>query len=108
MTDTEMIMQRLDSIERNTLIASKNVLTFEEAVTYTGISRGHLYRMTSEKRVPHYKLQRRLYFRKEELEDWMCRRKVMTVERAESLADTYIYLKGAVNTKQNKTQCPKR
>ena len=47
--------QRFDRLEQLTLIGAKPVLDLEEAVMFTGLSRGHLYRLTSEKQIPYYK-----------------------------------------------------
>ena len=83
-------MARLDRIERLTLIAAKNVLDLNEAAMYTGRSIGHLYRLTSERRIPHYKESRKLYFNKQELDNWMQRQRVMTVDQIDSMASTYV------------------
>lgn len=83
------INSRLERIERLTLIGAKDVLDIDEASLFTGFSRGHLYRLTSERRIPHYKKNRKLYFKKSELEAWMLEDKVLTVEDIESQAATY-------------------
>lgn len=62
------IGQRFDRLEQLTLIGAKPVLNLEEAVVFTGLSKGHLYRLTSEKQIPYYKKCRKLYFKKSELE----------------------------------------
>ena len=86
----QTIDTRLDRIERLTLISAKDVLDIDEASFFTGFSKGHLYRLTSERKIPHYKKKRKLYFKKSELEDWLLEDKVMTAEDIESQAATYI------------------
>ncbi len=90
----EMALQtidtRLNRIERLTLISAKAVLDIDEASVFTGFSKGHLYRLTSERQIPHYKKNRKLYFKKSELEAWLLEDKVMTAEDIESQAATYI------------------
>lgn len=90
----EMALQtidtRLDRIERLTLISAKTVLDIDEASLLTGFSKGHLYRLTSERQIPHYKKSRKLYFKKSELEAWLLEDKVMTAEDIESQAATYV------------------
>ena len=81
---------RLDRIERLTLISAKAVLDIDEASLLTGFSKGHLYRLTSERQIPHYKKNRKLYFKKSELEAWMLEDKVQTAEDIESQATTYV------------------
>lgn len=81
---------RLDRIERLTLIGAKSVLDLDEAVLFTGFSKGHMYRLTSERQIPHFKKSRKLYFKKSELEEWMLEDKVKTESEVQTLASTYI------------------
>jgi len=90
MGEMEQINERLDRIERITLISAKSVLDINEAATLTGLSVGHIYRLTSSRQIPHFKKNRKLYFKKSELEDWLMEQKVMTDEEADSKATTYI------------------
>lgn len=82
------IGQRFDRLEQLTLIGAKPVLNFEEAVAFTGLSKGHLYRLTSEKQIPYYKKCRKLYFKKSELEAWLLERRVPTQDEIDSQATT--------------------
>lgn len=77
------------NLERYALIKCKNVLTFEETVLYTGYSRGQLYRLTSERRIPHSKRGKRVFFDKAELDRWLLRDKVPTADEVNSQASTY-------------------
>lgn len=86
----QQVMSRLDRIERLTLIAAKNTLDLQEAVIYTGYSEGHIYRLTSERRIPHFKESRKLYFDKKELDAWMQKQRVLTVDEIDSKASTYV------------------
>ena len=81
---------RLDRIEKLTLIGAKTVLNLDETVLFTGFSKGHLYRLTSSRQIPHFKKARKLYFKKSELENWMLEDKVMTAKDIESQAATYV------------------
>lgn len=87
--DNEAIAERLDRIERLTLISAKTILDADEAATFASLSLGRIYRLTSEKKIPHYKRGNRLYFRKSELEEWLLETKVKTSEEIASEADTY-------------------
>ncbi len=84
------LSDKLDRIESLTLIGAKNILDLDEAVLFTGFSKGHLYRMTSEKRIPHFKKSRKLYFKKTELENWMLEQKILTEDEIQSKASTYV------------------
>ena len=52
--DTILILERLDRLEKLQL-GHKEVLTFDEACDYTGISRSYLYKLTASGRIPHSK-----------------------------------------------------
>lgn len=93
MTSDEMMQQmmaRLERIEKLTLIGAKNTLDLQEAVLYTGYSEGHIYRLTSERRIPHFKESRKLYFDKKELDAWMQKQRILTVDEIDSKASTYV------------------
>ncbi|NCD04216.1 MAG: DNA-binding protein [Clostridia bacterium] len=85
------ILKQLDRIERNTLLASKNVLTFEDVVVLTGLSRSYLYKLTSANQIPHYKPSgKQLYFDREEIESWLKQNRVETVEDTDRKATNYV------------------
>lgn len=90
MDGIQQINARLDRIEQIALISAKSVLDINEAATLTGLSVGHIYRLTSGRMIPHFKKNRKLYFKKSELENWMLEQKVLTEEEADSKATTYV------------------
>ena len=53
-TSIDDIKRQLDRIEQYAGIASKEVLTLEETMIYTGCARTTIYRLTSAKEIPHY------------------------------------------------------
>lgn len=70
----------LDSLEdtinkvEDRLYASKEILTTSEACAFLGISESYLYKLTSTKKIPHYKPNGRLvFFNLEELKQWAMR-----------------------------------
>ena len=79
------VRSALDRIERLTLLGAKNIFDLDEACLYTGYSRGHLYRLTSGREIPHFKRDRKLYFRKADLDEWLTETRVPT--RAETAAE---------------------
>lgn len=89
-TTLEDLSNKLDNIRELTLIGAKTVLNLEETALFTGLSIGHLYRLTSGKQIPHFKKNRKLYFKKVELEDWMLEQKILTEEEIQSKASTYV------------------
>lgn len=84
------LSDKLDRIAEFALIGSKSVLSMDEAALFTGMSKGYLYRLTSQRRIPHFKKSRKLYFKKSELEEWMLDSKVLTDEEIRDWASTYV------------------
>lgn len=83
------IIERLERIEKSVLL-SKNVLTFDEAVLFTGLAKSYLYKLTASGKIPHYKPSGKLiYFDRTELEKWMLRNPVKTAEEIEQQAIDY-------------------
>ena len=65
------IEKRLASIE-TLLLSKKNVLTFDEAATYMGLSKSHLYKMTMLGSIAFYKPRgKMIYFDRAELEKFL-------------------------------------
>ena len=74
----QALSDKLDEIHSLAAIAAKTILE------------GHLYRLTSRKQIPHYKKNRKLYFRKSELEEWLTQEAVPTEADINSRAATYV------------------
>lgn len=81
----------MDRLEQLTALAAKSVLTLDDVAVLTGLSKSHLYKLTCTQRIPHYKPNARLlYFDRKEVEAWMKRGKVNSVDEAESAAAAYV------------------
>ncbi|MEN3322199.1 helix-turn-helix domain-containing protein [Mariniflexile soesokkakense] len=73
--DNILILERLDRLEK-LLVGSKEVLTFDEASDYTGISRSYLYKLTASGKIPHSKPNGKMvFFDKKKLVDWLLQHK---------------------------------
>lgn len=77
-TEYKEITDRLDRLEALTLLGAKNTLDIDEAALYTGYSKGHLYRLTCSRQIPHCKRDRKLYFDKAELDAWLTAERIPT------------------------------
>lgn len=68
------ILRELQHIKRlvaNQARHSKPIISVDECSELLGISVSYIYRLTSEKRIPHYKPHgKRIYFRRDEVIDW--------------------------------------
>lgn len=72
-------------------ILQKTVLDFAETSTYLNISPSHLYKLTSQKLIPHFCPQgKKLYFKRDELDTWLLRNKKYSKEEIENEAINYI------------------
>lgn len=90
-------MKRLDKIENLILSTQKNVLTIDEVCVLTGLSKSHLYKLTMRQQIPHYKQAKHLYFEREEVEQWLRKHPVFTMDQIVDKASDYLKIKGKVN-----------
>jgi len=67
------------------------ILDMNEAMKYLKIPKATMYGMTHKRVLPHYKHGHRVYFRKNELDDWINKGKVKTQEEIERESSNYIY-----------------
>lgn len=87
------LIERLDRIEKGVMM-QKNVLTFDEAVMFTGLAKSYLYKLTASGKIPYYKPSGKLiYFNRSELERWMLRNPVKTADEIEQQAVNYCHTK---------------
>lgn len=88
-----MVNNQLSQTEAATLtanIVSKEILTFDEACIYMGVSKSFMYKCTSTNRIPHYKPSGRIiYFKKDDLTAWMLQNRVSTSEEIAMKATAY-------------------
>jgi excisionase family DNA binding protein len=89
------LLEKLKSIEKHILATQKNVLNLDEVSTHTGLSKSHIYKLTSTGGIPCYKQAKHLYFDRVEIESWLKSNKQTTKEEIEIQASTYV----ALNTK---------
>ena len=87
--DNLLILERLDRLEK-LLIGTKEVLTFDEACDYTGISRSYLYKLTASGKIPHSKPNgKMLFFEKAKLVNWLLQNKRKSKQEIEAEAVAY-------------------
>jgi excisionase family DNA binding protein len=85
--------ERLDRIEK-LLIGSKNVLTFDEAYDYKGISRSYMYKLTSGGIITHSKPNgKMIFFSKENLDKFLLQNSKKSEFQIESEALAYTFKK---------------
>ena len=71
-------------------IYEKPILTFDEAALYTGLQKSYLYKLTSQRIIPHSKPGgKKIFFERTVLEQWMLSAKVESIEDAKENAAKY-------------------
>lgn len=94
MNTDNLILDKLTEIankldEQNLL--QKTVLNFNEACKYLDVSPSHLYKLTSTKQIPHFCPQgKKLYFKREELDNWLQRNRQSATEEIEQAASNVL------------------
>lgn len=94
MSEQNLILEKLSEIaarldEQNLL--QKTVLNFNETAKYLDVSPSHLYKLTSTRQIPHFCPQgKKLYFRRNELDDWLQRNRQSSSNEIERIATDYI------------------
>lgn len=82
-------------ITANVIGCVKEVLTSDETARYLGISKSYLYKLTMQKKLPHYKpLGKMCYFNRQELERWLQTNRVSTADEVNQKAQQYCMKKG--------------
>ena len=72
----------IDRIEilTSAVLSNKQTLNIDEAAAFTGLAVSYLYKLTSTQEIPHYKPRgKMLYFDRSELETWLKKGKVKTI-----------------------------
>ena len=88
MNNSNEILDILKRIEDKATLAGKNVLTLSDVSILTGLSKSHLYKLTSAKQIPYYRPSgKALYFDRKEVEDWLKRGKVESNESVNEKAE---------------------
>lgn len=83
------IDERLEKIERLIILQTKNVYNVRELSWVLGITEDRVRHLMQESEFPYYKVGNRTYFKKEEIEAWMTRKRFESRDEIEARAATY-------------------
>lgn len=84
---SEIIEEKLNQLNFET----KEILNVEEASKYLNLSTSTLYKLTSNKQIPHYKPNGKcIFFKKADLESWIVSARVATVDEQMQAAHQYV------------------
>lgn len=80
----------LQEIKQLLLLNSKTVLTPDEVSMMYGLSKDYLYHLTSERVIPFHKPNgKKIFFHKEEVENWLLQNRQDTAEETQQKAVLY-------------------
>lgn len=87
----ELINQQFAELQKLTIALNKNVLTVGELALLSGLTKGYIYNLVHFKKIPHYKSEggKLTYFKKDEVENWLCAKRVPTQAETEQKAVAY-------------------
>jgi excisionase family DNA binding protein len=90
----EFIQKELKEIKellKKQTLQQKEILTVEEASEFLGLSTSRLYKMTSNKEIPHYKPGgKKIYLNRQELEQWILDSRVDSINDIDDELDSYL------------------
>ncbi len=94
MSTENLILEKLEKLEQRIgeqNLLMKEVLNFNDACSYLDISASHLYKLTSQKSIPHFCPQgKKLYFNRAELDEWLQRNRQSSTDEIETMAANYL------------------
>lgn len=94
MSNEILILEKLEKLEQRIgeqNLLMKEVLNFNDACNYLDISASHLYKLTSQKSIPHFCPQgKKLYFNRAELDEWLQRNRQTATDEIETMAANYL------------------
>lgn len=84
------LQTELQQIKQLLLLNSKTVLTPDEVSMMYGLSKDYLYHLTSERVIPFHKPNgKKIFFHKEEVENWLLQNRQDTTEETQQKAMLY-------------------
>lgn len=84
-------LKEIKELLKKQTIQQKEILTIEEASEFLRLSVSRLYKMTSNKEIPHYKPGgKKIYLNRQELEQWILNSRVASSDELETDVEDYI------------------
>ena len=84
--------KKMSKVERIMLLNAKTALNVEDVAAYTGHQTSYIYKLVSERKIPHYKREggKFVYFKKTDIDEWMLSHRVATVDEISGQASAYV------------------
>lgn len=69
----------------------EEILSLNEATVFLKMSKSCLYKITSQKQIPHYVPGgKKIYFRKSDLENWLLQNRITPISEFENSTENYL------------------
>ncbi|MDV7188460.1 helix-turn-helix domain-containing protein [Lutibacter sp. TH_r2] len=98
----EIIVEKLNAIENritsieNKLLTSNDtsktvfeIMSLNQLCKYYDFHKSFIYKLTSNREIPHYKKGKRLVFKKDEINTWLLENKIKTMDDLQREATLY-------------------
>lgn len=83
-------IEKMQSQIGEMLSAQKPILNLDELSAFSGLSKSHLYKLTSNNKIPYYKQSKHCFFDREEIVAWLKEHPVKTDSDLETAAANYV------------------
>ena len=85
------MIKEKSSFKEEQMNNEKEILSLNEAAMFLNASKSFLYKMTSQKLIPHYiPSGKKIYFKKSDLENWLLQNRVTPVSEFENSTENYL------------------
>jgi excisionase family DNA binding protein len=84
----ENAIEKLNSTSNN---SDDNFMDINQVSSFIGVSKVTVYGMTHKQIIPHFKVGKRLYFKKLDIINWITSSRVLTRQELNQKADEYIF-----------------
>jgi len=92
--ELKSINQRIEKIEKilgdGKIPIGKKVFTVPEAQVYLDLSKSQIYKLTSTNKISFYKTGKRIYFKREHLDDYLTQNYMRSEQETDRLANEYL------------------
>ncbi len=88
------IEMRLETIERllnytDEKLHYSEIMSLKQLCNYCDFTKSFVYKQTSTREIPHYKKGKRLFFKRTEIDEWLLKNKVKTMDDLQREATLY-------------------
>jgi excisionase family DNA binding protein len=91
--DVTEIKKQIKELKELTAAKQNQVILTQEVAKILGVSNSHVYRLSSQKKIPHYKAKdggKINYFNRDEVTRWVLHQRIKTTDEIQTEAATII------------------